>query len=718
MKKNIFPYCSIGLPNKLALTLLAGSLTLTGTLGAQNIDLANLEAGGTADGFTIHGARAFDYSGLSVSGAGDVNGDGFADILIGAARADGPNDSRSSAGNSYVLFGKASGFSNLDLAIFNSAATDDGFAIFGASDADYSGWSVSGAGDLNSDGFSDIIIGAPGGDGPGGLSDAVGESYVLFGKASGFSNIDLTTLVAAATANGFAIFGADINDQSGSSVSGAGDVNGDGFADIIIGSRNSDGPGDSRNYASESYVLFGKATGFSYIDLASYDKAATVNGFAIFGAAVEDFSGFSVSGAGDVNGDGFADILIGARDADGPADTRYNTGDSYVLFGKASGFSNIDLATLNSGATANGFAIFGVDDYDSTGFSVSGAGDVNGDGFGDILISARSADGPNDSRSFAGDSYVLFGKASGFSNIDLSTLKEGATADGFTIRGAGAYDESGCSVSGAGDVNGDGFADILIGARRAKGPNDSLYSAGESYVLFGKASGFSNIDLATLAAGTTVDGFAIFGASAYDFSGSSVSGVGDVNGDGFADILIGSPSANGPNESRISAGNSYLLFGKGTATSASYNSIARIGDAPRQAIGISGDGSNDSTPDGRAFIDFEDGSNVSTQTVTLTRNNTAVQNLPDTANVMWDLSTNRTDWTSAEVTFLYTNAEIEGLTETNLILYQAPSPEGPWRPVTGYTLLPQRNQIKGTVSSFGFFALSTDFDATDGWVVR
>ena len=276
----------------------------------------------------------------------------------------------------------------------------------------------------------------------------------------------------------------------------------------------------------------------------------------------------SLSSIGDINGDGIEDFIIGAPNAD--PNSRSSSGAAYVIFGRGSGTSwtNIDLNSATefvSGTT--GFIIEGAAIGDDLGVSVSGLGDINGDGIEGFIIGASDAN-PN-SRSDSGAAYVIFGRGSGASwtNMDLNSATEFVSGTtGFIIEGAAIGDDLGVSVSGLGDINGDGIEDFIIGAPFAD-PN-SRSSSGAAYVIFGRGSGTSwtNIDLNSateFVSGTT--GFVIEGAANSDRLGFSVSGLGDINGDGIEDFIVGALTAD-PN-SRSNSGAAYVIFGRGSGTS-------------------------------------------------------------------------------------------------------------------------------------------------------
>ncbi len=483
-------------------------------------DLASLNG---FNGFFIDGISTGDGLGRSVSTAGDFNGDGIDDLLIGAPGALGARPSGSlAAGESYIIFG-ARGIGNSGSFNLSNLNGSNGFALKGIDSQDDSGYSVSGIGDINNDGFDDIIIGAYNADAPEAFS---GESYVVFGRQSvGLgASLNLSSLNGS---NGFIVRGLNNSDFSGVSVSGAGDVNGDGFDDFIVGA-----PGANPNGfdSGQSYVIFGgRGIGITgSFDLRSLNGS---NGFALNGSRFSNFSdraGASVSSAGDFNGDGFDDLIIGAPDGEVNG---VKTGKSYIVFGRSSFTSGtIELASLNGN---NGFVLRGVDRLDDTGSEVSSAGDINNDGFDDVLIHSENN---------GGETYVVFGG----SNVGLSgsfNLADLNGSNGFVIRGngGGGY---GRDVSEVGDVNNDGIDDIIIGS--------SFFG---SYVIFG-GSGIGSSGSFNLSDLNSQNGFALSVESRYP--GRAVSGLGDINGDGIDDLITANRSTG------ANAGRSYVVFGRDT----------------------------------------------------------------------------------------------------------------------------------------------------------
>ena len=414
-----------------------------------------------------------------------------------------------------------------------------GTQVTGEAASNYAGQSISNVGDINGDGIDDFAIGATG---VGGASQ--GAVYIVFGSASGYpAAFNLSTLNGT---NGFQINGGEYaQDFVGVSVSGGGDVNNDGIDDLIIGASGADPDGGGSGAA---YVLYGKnvaVDGAFASDIATSSLTGTT-GFQISGTNGSDGLGFAVA-MGDFNGDGIEDMLVGANQADS------YRGAGYVIFGKDTGVNgafagNIDVATLNG---TNGFKMPAVNVYDYAGTSVTNAGDINGDGIDDIAIGAIGSDS-NGSNS--GSVYIVYGKSTGFTaTVSLSGLDG---TNGFRIAGIAAGDQTGISVSGRGDYNDDGIDDLILGA-------NGLTNNGGAFIVFGKntavAGNFaSSLNVSTL---DGTNGVRIDGEASGDNLGVRVSGLGDVNGDGIDDFMIG---ATGKDDAGSNAGAAYVVFGKTT----------------------------------------------------------------------------------------------------------------------------------------------------------
>ena len=521
--------------------------TETGAPPISGVALSSLDG---TNGFILNGINAGDQSGRSVSSAGDVNGDGYDDLIIGANTAD-PNGINS--GETYVVYGGASAPGTDGVLDLSRLALDGkGFTLAGISATDQSGISVSSAGDVNGDGYDDLIIGAPGVGSVQGAYNLIrgpGETYVVYGGATGADLVlDRSTLDGS---NGFALTGIANGDTLGFSVSSAGDVNGDGYDDLIIGA---DGAGSD---AGATYVVYGGASApgtDGVLDLSTLDGS---NGFILTGIDAGDSSGTSVSSAGDVNGDGYDDLIIGAFAADPNEDS---SGETYVIYGGASAPGTGGVLDLSDLDGTNGFTLTGSARNDRVGHSVSSAGDVNGDGYDDLIIGADGAKSPDGN--LVGEIHVVYGGASAPGSggvLDLGAL-DGSS--GFTLTGIDRYDRSGHSVSSAGDVNGDGYDDLIIAAREADPNGDS--QAGEIYLVYGGASAPGTDGVLDLSALDGTNGFVLTGIDAGDQSGTSVSSAGDVNGDGYDDLVIGANYAD-PNGVNL-AGETYVIYGGATGT--------------------------------------------------------------------------------------------------------------------------------------------------------
>ena len=412
-----------------------------------------LDAGTSGDlgdaerGITIRGAQAGDQAGFDVAAAGDVNRDGLADLLVGAPLAGGrPEGSTVGGGEAYVVFGRA-GRAEIDLA----ARDFGGIRITGGDVNSWLGRAVASLPDVNGDGVPEIVVGAPRRD----VADRpnAGSVYVVFGRATG--DVDAARLVEDGA--GFRIDGPGGSDRGGAfagrAVSSVGDLDGDGRPEVLLTAPQAATGASGVNGAA--YVVRGRSEP-GVVDLQQLGDG----GFVVSrttprdgdeGRSRGDWLGESISGLGDVNGDGLPDFVVGAHLADGP--NRPRGGIAFVVFGKAD-TDPVDLGSLG----AAGYRIIGVGRQDQTGFSTAPAGDFNGDGIQDIAISAPFADPL--SRASAGAVYVVYGRTgTAAGTVDLFDIG----TRGIRIVGR-VGSATGFTIDGAGDVDGDGGGDLVIGA--------------------------------------------------------------------------------------------------------------------------------------------------------------------------------------------------------------------------------------------------------------
>jgi hypothetical protein len=427
-----------------------------------------------APAWSVHGGQASALSATALSFAGDVNGDGFEDAVIGAP---GYDNGELDEGRVLLFLGSALGLAS------TPAWERDG----GQAGAAF-GTAVSGAGDVNGDGYADVVIGAPGFDN--GSLDT-GRAVLHLGGPTGLSSA--AAWVAA---------GDQAGARFGAAVGWAGDLNADGFADLVVGApARDDGAAD----AGAAFVYYGSGSG-------PRPSPVTLLTGGQDGAAF----GSAVAPAFDVDGDGFGDLLIGAPGFD---NDQMDEGRAYFFRGSGTGL-----------ATSPAWSAEGDQDEAALGASVAGVGDVDGDGYADLLVGAPYLDVVD----FDGGYAALYlGSPAGPSAVPDRTFYE-AQPDA----------RLGSSVGRAGDVNGDGFADLLIGAAGYDGYG---LDAGEVFLFFGSAAGPS-----------IFPDWRLEGVQPYEHLASAVSGAGDVNADGYADLLIGVP---GKQETFMDEGEARLFLG-------------------------------------------------------------------------------------------------------------------------------------------------------------
>lgn len=498
------------------LGLLAGSMSLAAPL-LPDTNLSEADA-------SFLGENWHDRSGYSVAGAGDVDGDGYDDFVIGAPAYDEEGGTR--AGQSYLILGQDSGWTR------DTSLSQANASFRGETEGDQPGCSVSGAGDVNGDGYHDFLIGSRGGDASATVTDA-GKAYLILGRPTVSWTMDMSLTLDADVS----FLGENGNDQAGHSVAGIEDVDGDGHDDFLIGAPFHNATASVTNTGKTYLVLGGPSIGERTSMSLTTDASAS-----FVGEAEHDRSGYSLAGAGDVNGDGYADFLIGAPYYDASA-TVTNTGKTYLILGRPVADWAMDFDLSNADAS-----FLGENAGDLAGYSVDGAGDVNGDGYDDFLIGAPIN---KEGASGAGQTYLILGRGTADWGMDFALSNADAS-----FRGEATSDRSGSSVSGAGDVNSDGYDDFVIGAWGSSEPSDL---AGQAYVILGRAAADWGMDFDLSNADASY-----WGENQDDYAGFSVSGGGDVNADGYDDLLVG--AWNNP-KSGSQAGQTYLVMGNGLSLS-------------------------------------------------------------------------------------------------------------------------------------------------------
>ena len=432
----------------------------------------------------IFGTNASDYLGRSVSGVGDVNGDGFDDFVVGAQGAD---DAASGAGSAYIVLGNDS----YGWGLFASSirAGVRGVALDGDAASDYAGYSVGGAGDFNGDGLDDVIVAAPYAD-PGGKSGA-GRVYIVFGQSSwgpsGNAVVSLGTL--AATGLGVEIAGEFAGGYLGYSVAGAGDFNADGFADVVLGAYRAPSL-TGVSYAGRVRVVLGQPSA-GVIDLSNPSPGV----FTVGGDAAYDYLGYSVAGGGDFNRDGFSDVVVGAPYVDTPGGS--NVGAATVVFGRDVAGESVEASKL--APNGQGVVFHGEQPSDYFGRSVALGGDFNDDGLADV---AFGADGADPSGSFSGRAYVAYGADDpAISSQPVLAVDLALGVGGTALDGEIASDRAGRDVAMMGAITGDLGPMLGVGAYRAS-PNGS--SSGRAYVVLPKLESYYALNRAPIPLDDTV----------------------------------------------------------------------------------------------------------------------------------------------------------------------------------------------------------------------
>ncbi len=480
-----------------------------------------------------------DSLGASVT-SGDVNGDGTEDFIVGVIGGKGPDDLRGSlVGEVYIIFGN-----RWPQGEIRFSEQDADVIIYGAGMGDQLGRALASA-DVNGDGTDDLIMSAPLADGPSNSRSACGEVYVVYGKENWDAVLDLRNVDTAITNADVTIFGAAAADTLGRGLA-TGDVNGDGTEDIIMGAPAFDGTAGIDTGAV--YVIFGSASLSSTINFFN-----TNPNYKILGKNENDVIGRHIA-VGDVNGDGTDDIFVAALGADGPSNGRPSCGEAYLKYGGSLS------GTLNLANTTPDVLIYGAQNGDTLGASLS-IGDLNNDSYADMVIGATFADGVSNAKDASGEVYIINGSDSLDAVYDLLTA-----TPSIIVYGADIADNLGERVW-VEDLNGDATVDLIMSASGGDGQYEDRYSCGEVYVFYGGYL-WTSYDLKI----DTMD-LLLYGFKSGDALGQWISS-GDINSDGFKDLLLGVIAGDGDEFSGYDCGEAYAI----TPIDSDSDGVRNIGD--------------------------------------------------------------------------------------------------------------------------------------------